>query len=136
MDKNLSKKLQDKALSTQKNAHVPYSDFKVGAAVLSDSNTMYSGCNVENAAYPLGQCAEATAIGNMVAAGDKRLAAVTIASPDDNFCYPCGGCRQKIAEFADDEVVVTLVNQRGETKQHTIGELLPYAFRFTKPAKQ
>lgn len=129
MDSQKKQALTEQAFVAQKNAHAPYSGFQVGAAVLSDTDQIYAGCNVENAAYPLGQCAEATAIGAMIAAGGKGIKAIVIASPTDDFCFPCGGCRQKIAEFAGDDVPVIMATSHGTEKQVSIGELLPYAFR-------
>ncbi|WP_373318449.1 cytidine deaminase [Alteromonas salexigens] len=136
MKKTTLTTLIQEAESAQKNAHAPYSGFKVGAAVLSTSGTVHAGCNVENTAYPLGQCAEATAIGNMITEGGSRLDAVVIQSPTNEPCYPCGGCRQKIAEFADDSVPVILVTRSGTTQQTTVGELLPHAFRYTHPTQK
>ena len=129
MKKNNLEKLSQLAFDAQKNSHSPYSNFKVGAAVLTPSGETFSGCNVESAAFPLGQCAEATAIGNMVTQGQNRIEHIVIASPNDEFCFPCGGCRQKIAEFAPDETPVTMVSQTGQVFETTIGELLPNAFR-------
>ena len=129
MDSEKKQALIEQAFNAQTNAHAPYSGFQVGAAVLSNSEQIYAGCNVENAAYPLGQCAEATAIGAMIAAGGKSIKAIVIASPTDELCFPCGGCRQKIAEFAGDDVAVIMATKTGVTKQFSIGELLPYAFR-------
>ena len=129
MIKNKLESLLQLALEAQKHSHSPYSQFKVGAAVLTPTGEAFAGCNVESAAFPLGQCAEATAIGNMVSQGHKRISYVVIASPNNDFCFPCGGCRQKIAEFAPDETPVTMVSQNGETHETTIGELLPNAFR-------
>lgn len=128
--------LMDKAAKAQLNAHAPYSGFQVGAAVLSTEGHMYSGCNVENAAYPLGQCAEATAIGMMVANGEKALDGIVIMSPNDELCFPCGGCRQKIAEFAGDAVPVVMATRDGEVFETTVGELLPHAFRYSQPNKK
>lgn len=122
--------LLDKAQQAQKNAHSPYSHFQVGAALLDDHAHIYQGCNVENAAYPLGQCAEATAIGNMVVNGGKKIREILIASPNDDFCSPCGGCRQKIAEFADKQTLVHLVTQQGKIKSVYFSDLLPLAFGF------
>lgn len=130
MDKKRITQLKNLAHNAQQHAHAPYSGFHVGAAVLTHDDTMFAGCNVENAAYPLGQCAEATAIGTMVAHGYKGLKAIVIASPNNEFCFPCGGCRQKIAEFADDNTPVILTTQNGDTEEYTVGELLPHAFRF------
>ncbi|QJR82494.1 cytidine deaminase [Alteromonas pelagimontana] len=129
MDTEIEQLLTERAHVAQKNAHAPYSGFQVGAAILTHDNQIYSGCNVENAAYPQGQCAEASAIGAMVSHGSKNIKAVLIASPNNDYCFPCGGCRQKIAEFADDEIPVILVTQGAQSKTVTVGELLPYAFR-------
>lgn len=122
MNKNKLESLFQLAFDAQKQSHSPYSHFKVGAAVLTPSGEVFSGCNVESAAYPLGQCAEATAIGNMVTQGHKRISHIVIASPNEDFCFPCGGCRQKIAEFAPDDTPVTMVSQSGATHQTTIGK--------------
>lgn len=131
MESKIITQLINSAQKAQKNAHAPYSQFQVGAAVLAEDGSIFCGCNVENAAYPLGQCAEATAIGSMVSGGSKTIKAVVIASPNDDLCFPCGGCRQKIAEFADDATPIYLVTSNGDVEKHTVGELLPYAFRLT-----
>lgn len=136
MKKIVMTTLIEKATAAQSNAHAPYSGFQVGAAVLSSGGDIYAGCNVENAAYPLGQCAEATAIGAMIANGGKALDGVVIMSPNDEFCFPCGGCRQKIAEFAGDAVPVIMATRDGEIFETTVGELLPHAFRYSQPQKQ
>jgi len=129
MDNKKIKKLIKQAQEVQQHSHSPYSDFKVGAAVLTESGDIFAGCNVESAAYPLSQCAEASAIGNMVSHGHKRIHSIVVASQNDEFCFPCGGCRQKIAEFAPDDTPVVMVTKSGETHETTIGELLPNAFR-------
>lgn len=121
-------KLSELALAALQHAYSPYSGFNVGAAIVTDTDNVFSGCNVENAAYPLGQCAEATAIGNMVVHGDKCIRKIVIASPNNEFCYPCGGCRQKIAEFADADTEVVMVTQNGDTTSTTIAALLPNTF--------
>ncbi|KXI28711.1 cytidine deaminase [Paraglaciecola hydrolytica] len=121
-----------KAQQAQTHAHAPYSQFKVGAAIIDDNSQTHFGCNVENAAYPLGQCAEATAIGMMVVNGGKRIREILIASPNDEFCSPCGGCRQKIAEFADKNTLVHMATQQGEIKTVVFSDLLPLAFGFNK----
>jgi len=126
---NNIKEVIEQAQRVQQHSHSPYSQFKVGAAILSQSGQIFSGCNVESAAYPLSQCAEASAIGNMVSHGDKQINAVVVASPNDEFCFPCGGCRQKIAEFAGDDTPVIMVTQSGATHETTVGALLPNAFR-------
>ena len=91
--------LIEAAQQAQSHAYAPYSGFKVGAAVLADNDKVYACCNVENAAYPLGTCAEAGAISAMVADGCQAIRQITIVSPDDTFCFPCGGCRQKSLNF-------------------------------------
>lgn len=120
------------ATKAQKNAHAPYSNFHVGAAILDENAQHHASCNVENAAYPLGQCAEAGAISAMVASGSKQIKHILIASPNDDFCPPCGGCRQKIAEFADVQTEVHLATHSGEIKTLKFTDLLPLAFGFDK----
>ena len=120
------------AAQAQKNAHAPYSNFHVGAAILDENAQQHGGCNVENAAYPLGQCAEAGAISAMIASGGKQIKQILIASPNNDFCPPCGGCRQKIAEFANAETEVHLATKNGQVKTVKFTELLPMAFGFDK----
>ena len=120
--------LKDAALKVRENAHAPYSNFKVGAAVLSGSGVVYSGCNVENVAYPEGTCAEAGAIAAMVAAGETELTEVYVVASSPRPVPPCGGCRQKLAEFGKADVVVTLATVDGRETTTTIGDLLPGAF--------
>lgn len=129
---NTNQQLFKLALAAQKNAHAPYSNFKVGAAILDDNNHQHSSCNVENAAYPLGQCAEAGAISAMVASGNKHIKQILIISPNDQFCPPCGGCRQKIAEFANEQTQVHMAKNNGEIKSVNFSELLPFPFGFDK----
>ena len=124
------------ATKAQKNAHAPYSNFHVGAAILDENAQLHASCNVENAAYPLGQCAEAGAISAMVASGSKQIKQILIASPNDDFCPPCGGCRQKIAEFANGQTEVHLATNKGEIKTVMFTELLPLAFGFDKEQAQ
>jgi len=120
--------LLDTARAVRENAYAPYSKFKVGAAVRSTSGAVYAGCNVENVAYPEGTCAEAGAIAAMVAAGDKRIAEIAVIADSPQPVSPCGGCRQKIAEFADGDVVVTLHTTDGTMLQTTVSALLPGVF--------
>jgi len=110
------------------NAHAPYSRFRVGACLRAASGRLYAGCNVENAAYPVGQCAEATAIGTMVAAGDREIAEILVASEGAEICPPCGRCRQQLAEFARPETPVHLCGPEGLRTSTTLGDLLPLAF--------
>lgn len=124
----MEKNLINAAFSAQQNAYAPYSKFKVGSALEANDGNIYKGCNVENGAFPLGQCAEATAIGTMITQGAQRIKNIVIVSPNDEFCYPCGGCRQKIAEFATQQTVITLVTQNGSIRKTTIQSLLPHSY--------
>ncbi len=120
--------LEKSAFAVRENAYAPYSNFKVGAAVLSEGGTIYAGCNVENIAYPEGTCAEAGAIAAMVAAGETKLSEVFVVADSKQPVSPCGGCRQKLAEFGDKDTVVTLANLDGVRVTMTMAELLPGAF--------
>jgi cytidine deaminase len=116
------------ATAVRENAYAPYSRFKVGAAIRATSGTVYTGCNVENVAYPEGTCAEAGAIAAMVAAGDTRIADILVIADSPAPVPPCGGCRQKIAEFAAQDVMVTLCTTAGASLAMTVAELLPGVF--------
>ena len=120
--------LIEQARAVRENAHAPYSKFKVGAAVQAASGAVYVGCNVENVAYPEGTCAEAGAIAAMVAAGETQIASVAVIADSPTPVTPCGGCRQKIAEFADGDVVVTLATTDGTVLDTTVSALLPGSF--------
>ncbi len=120
--------LMDKARDVRENAYVPYSDFPVGAAIRATSGAVYVGCNVENVAYPEGTCAEAGAVAAMCAAGEREIAEVAVISGGPEPITPCGGCRQKLSEFAPPHVKVTLSTTRGATLETTVGELLPGGF--------
>jgi cytidine deaminase len=109
-------------------AYAPYSRFRVGACLRAASGRLHAGCNVENAASPVGQCAEATAVGAMVAAGDREIAEVVILSEGALPCPPCGRCRQQLAEFARPDVPVHLCGPEGVRLTTTLGALLPLAF--------
>ena len=109
-------------------AHVPYSNFKVGAAFLTEDNKIITGCNVENAAYPQSQCAEATAIGNLVSQGFSKIKEVVIIGSGNLLCSPCGGCRQRLREFASLDVPIHMCNSEGHLKTSTLEELLPDSF--------
>ena len=110
------------------NAHAPYSRFRVGACLRTAGGRLYAGCNVENAAYPVGQCAEATAIGAMVAAGDREIAEVVVLTERAELCSPCGRCRQQLAEFAGPDARIHLCGPEGVRLTTTLGELLPMGF--------
>ena len=119
------------ARQSQNNAYAPYSNFKVGAAIQADNGKTYSCCNVENAAYPLGQCAEAGAISSMIADGGKQIIELVIVGSNNEFCFPCGGCRQKLAEFSTPNTLVKLVTQDNQVHVTKVAELLPNAFNLT-----
>jgi cytidine deaminase len=120
--------LEKAARTVRENAYAPYSDFRVGAAVRSASGAIFAGCNVENVAYPEGTCAEAGAIAAMVAAGETRLTEVYVIADSPHPVTPCGGCRQKLAEFGTGDVVVRLATLEGMEERMTLAELLPGAF--------
>ena len=131
-ERNLGKvkdmELDKAALEVRENAYAPYSHFKVGAAIRSSSGTVYAGCNVENVAYPEGTCAEAGAIAAMVAAGESEIAEVYVIADSPEPVTPCGGCRQKLAEFSTGDVSVTMANLDGVEARISIRDLLPGAF--------
>lgn len=116
------------ARSVREHAYAPYSGFKVGAAIKARSGQVYQGCNVENVAYPEGTCAEAGAIAAMVAAGDLDIVEVTVVADSPEPVTPCGGCRQKLFEFAQPDAKITLANMSGVTRDMRIADLLPGAF--------
>ena len=120
--------LLQSARAVRENAYAPYSGFKVGAALRTQSGTVYTGVNVENAAYPEGTCAEAGAIAAMVAAGETRLTEVYVIAGSPMPVTPCGGCRQKLAEFGAGDVPVTMATTGGVEQVMTLAELLPGAF--------
>jgi cytidine deaminase len=109
-------------------AYAPYSKFKVGAAILADDDRIYAGGNVENAAYPNGVCAETSAISAMVQGGAKKIRAIAVVAGGSKLVTPCGGCRQRIAEFADPETPVHICGPDGLRKTFTIADLLPESF--------
>jgi cytidine deaminase len=121
--------LIEAATAARLNAYAPYSRFKVGAAIRTESGQVFSGCNVENLAYPQGTCAEAGAIAAMCAAGERRIAAVVVIADSPDPVPPCGGCRQKLSEFAAPDVPVRMITTDGAERTMTLGELLPGAFR-------
>jgi cytidine deaminase len=116
------------ATMVRENAYAPYSRFKVGAALRGAGGQVFTGCNVENAAYPEGTCAEAGAIAAMIAGGETRIAELLVIADCPRPVPPCGGCRQKIAEFAGPDVVVTLATTDGQSRSLTVAELLPGVF--------
>jgi len=120
--------LRQAAIDVWERAYAPYSNFKVGAAIRGASGVVYVGCNVENVAYPEGTCAEAGAIAAMVAAGETKLTEVYVIAGSPSPVPPCGGCRQKLAEFGAGDVPVTMATMSGAVQATTIAALLPGAF--------
>ncbi|CUH75212.1 cytidine deaminase [Tropicibacter naphthalenivorans] len=120
--------LSDAARHVRENAYAPYSKFKVGAALLTPDGNVHVGCNVENVAYPEGTCAEAGAIAAMVASGEAEIAEAYVIADSPHPVPPCGGCRQKLAEFAKGGVKVTLATVGGAEFVTTVADLLPGAF--------
>jgi cytidine deaminase len=116
------------ARAVRERAHAPYSKFKVGAALLDGEGRIHAGCNVENAAYPQGLCAEAGAIAALVAAGGTRIAAAVVVGEGAHPTTPCGGCRQKLREFAGATLPVVVADTQGVRARFTLGELLPASF--------
>lgn len=116
------------AKAVQTRAYAPYSKFKVGAAIATPDGRIFTGCNVENAAYPVGTCAEAGAISAMLAGGERRIDAIVVLGGGDSLCTPCGGCRQRIREFAASDTPVHVAGPEGIRKSFTLDELLPYSF--------
>ena len=121
-------KLFEEAKKVREKAHVPYSKFKVGAAFLTEDNTIVVGCNVENAAYPQSQCAEATAIGNLISQGYKNIVEIVVIGSGFKLCSPCGGCRQRLREFSKLDVLIHMCSVEGHIKSSTLEELLPDSF--------
>ena len=119
--------LVDMAFAMLERSYVPYSHFPVGAALLCEDGTVYTGCNVENAAYGSTICAERTALVKAVSEGRKRFAAIAIAGRSEDYCWPCGACRQMLYEFAPD-LLVLAVRGDGQFAQAALRDLLPHGF--------
>ncbi len=125
---------QDKArllqasLEARAHSHSPYSGYAVGAAILDEQGRIHAGANIENAAYPQGWCAETTALSAMLMAGGKQAVAVLVTGPGPEVITPCGGCRQKLREFAGEELQIIAGDPSGIKDQWTLGELLPHSF--------
>ena len=116
------------AQASRQQAYAPYSRFKVGAAILADDGAVYSGCNVENAAYPVGACAEAGAISAMIAGGARMIQAILVIGEGPELVTPCGACRQRIREFAAPETPILIAGPEGIRARFSLAELLPASF--------
>jgi cytidine deaminase len=128
LDAATEQRLLQAARTARLQAYAPYSRFAVGAAVLDEHGRVHAGCNVENAAYPQGQCAEATAIGAMVVAGGRRIVAAAVVGQAEEPVTPCGGCRQRLREFAADATPVLMADPSGLRLRLTLAQLLPASF--------
>ena len=109
-------------------AYVPYSNYPVGALIVTNNGNTYSGCNVENASYPLGNCAEASAIASMVLGGEKKIKTIYVMTKNDEGGIPCGGCRQRIREFSDENTQIMMCSPDGVQQRINLSELLPNSF--------
>ncbi|MEE8664011.1 MAG: cytidine deaminase [Acetobacter sp.] len=129
MSTNVSQDMVQAAVEIRKRAYAPYSRFLVGAAIRCEDGRIFTGCNVENAAYPEGICAEGGAISAMVAAGGRKITEVIVCCDSAIPCTPCGGCRQKLREFATPNLTIRMVSKDGqELFAQTLEELLPHSF--------
>ena len=128
MISNYFQKLFEEAKKVREKSYAPYSKFKVGAAFLTEDNSIVVGCNVENAAYPQSQCAEASAIGNLISKGYKNIVEIVVIGSGNKLCSPCGGCRQRLREFSKLDVPIHMCSVEGHIKTSTLGELLPDSF--------
>ena len=116
------------AMTAMASAYAPYSGFSVGAAIRDEKGQIHIGVNVENAAYPQGSCAEAGAIAAMIMAGSRQITAIAVAGKGDLLCTPCGGCRQRIREFAKPETPIWIADENGFREGFTLDTLLPHSF--------
>jgi cytidine deaminase len=121
--------LFEAARSAMAFAHAPYSKFPVGAAIRADDGKIYTGANIENLSFPQGWCAEPTAIGCMIMGGGKKIVEMAVIAEKLALCPPCGGCRQKISEFAYADTKIYLCDEVGVQKTMTMDELLPLSFK-------
>ena len=121
--------LVEAAMAARRKAHAPYSKFLVGAAVRDEQGRVIGGCNIENAAYPQGWCAEPSAISALIMGGGTRITEMAVLGNGEALCTPCGGCRQKIREFASGDVSIHCCTESGALiRSFTLGELLPFSF--------
>ena len=124
----MSHDLFEAARAAMSFAHAPYSKFPVGAAIRAEDGKIYAGANIENLSFPQGWCAEPTAISHMIMAGNKKIVEMAVIAEKLPLCPPCGGCRQKIAEFATAKTPIYLCDETGVKKTMTMEELLPHSF--------
>lgn len=124
----MSHDLFEAACAAMAFAHAPYSKFPVGAAIRAEDGKIYAGANIENLSFPQGWCAEPTAISHMIMAGNKRIVEMAVIAEKLPLCPPCGGCRQKIAEFSSATTPIYLCDETGVKKTMTMEELLPHGF--------
>lgn len=128
MSEPVRDQLVQAAIAIREKAYAPYSKFHVGSAILDETGAIHAGANVENAAYPIGQCAEASAIGMMIAAGGRKIVEIAVCGGGPELCTPCGGCRQRIREFASSDVQIHICGPEGYRETMTLATLLPYSF--------
>jgi len=130
MSKHTIESLFAAARAVREKSHSRYSGFRVGVALEDENGAMHVGCNVENASFPEGTCAESNAIGAMVASGGTHIKTIAVVGGRDvpEFCTPCGGCRQRIREFADSDTVILLLDDAGKPVEFDIDTLLPHSF--------
>lgn len=117
-----------RAQEVLKNSYSPYSHFPVASCMRDEKGQLHSGCNIENAAYGLGLCAETAAVCSLISSGSKKIAEALVLIPGQDICAPCGRCRQVILEFADSDTKIHLCTLEGHYAVHSINELIPYAF--------
>jgi len=126
------KKLAQAAVDARELSYSPYSNFKVGAALITKSGKIYTGCNIESAAYTPTNCAERTALFKAVSEGEREFAAIAVVGGakdgELDYCYPCGVCRQALKEFVEDDMVVIIAKTAADYREHSFGELLPHSF--------
>ncbi|KAJ8656067.1 cytidine deaminase [Lichtheimia ornata] len=128
ISKEVQEKLFAKAIAAKDTSYSPYSKFRVGAALLTEDGTIYQGCNIENASFGAGICAERTAYVKAISEGHNKFVALAVTTDQDDFVSPCGICRQFISEFGPATLPVYLLKTSGESQLLTLADLLPYSF--------
>lgn len=132
MNTQTIKKLINEAKKARKGSYSPYSNYAVGAALMTDKGKIYTGANVENASFGLTICAERSAVFKAVNDGVKKIKAMALVSNTPDIPIPCGACRQVLVEFSSQDAVIVSINSEGKTQQHTLGELLPFVYVLTR----